>query len=29
VTLNSAGVDTIAQVEKEGGKWKIASLPQS
>jgi hypothetical protein len=29
VTLNSAGVDSIAEVEKEGGKWKIASLPQA
>ncbi|MEA2445350.1 MAG: hypothetical protein QOJ12_2642 [Thermoleophilales bacterium] len=29
VTLNSAGLDSVAEVEKEGGKWKIASLPKS
>jgi hypothetical protein len=29
VTLNSAGVDSIAEVEKEAGKWKIATLPKA
>lgn len=29
VTLNSAGQDSIAEVEKEDGKWKIATLPKA
>jgi hypothetical protein len=29
VTLNTAGRESIAEVEKEGGKWKIATLPKA
>ena len=29
VTLRAAGQDTIAELEKDGGDWKIASLPKA
>jgi hypothetical protein len=29
VTLTSAGQDSIAELQKEDGKWKIASLPMA
>ena len=29
VTLRAAGLDSVADLQKVGGKWKIASLPKA